>query len=145
MLQLGYSSVLFVKQRKIHPWGVRAVQSSSVTQLNVQLFGTPWTAAHQASLSITNSRSLLKLMSIESVMATQKKRGAHFWLLFLYVFFLLPVSLPYVNWISKEGCLFHLRFSFQSSDLPLIYFHGFFLSLSFTHHYFALLFPILTT
>ena len=33
----------------------------------VQLFVTPWTAAHQASLSITNSRSLLKLMSIESM------------------------------------------------------------------------------
>ena len=32
------------------------------------LFATPWTAAHQASLSLTNSRSLLKLMSIESVM-----------------------------------------------------------------------------
>ena len=35
---------------------------------HVQLFVTPWTAAHQASLSITNSRSLLKLMSIELVM-----------------------------------------------------------------------------
>ena len=35
---------------------------------HVQLFATPWTAAHQASLSITNSWSLLKLMSIESVM-----------------------------------------------------------------------------
>ena len=34
----------------------------------VRLFVTPWTAAHQASLSITNSRSLLKLVSIESVM-----------------------------------------------------------------------------
>ena len=34
----------------------------------VRLFATPWTAAHQASLSITNSRSLLKLMSVESVM-----------------------------------------------------------------------------
>ena len=34
----------------------------------VRLFVTPWTAAHQASLSITNSRSLLKLMSIELVM-----------------------------------------------------------------------------
>ena len=34
----------------------------------VQLFATPWTAARQASLSITNSQSLLKLMSIESVM-----------------------------------------------------------------------------
>ena len=34
----------------------------------VRLFATPWTAARQASLSITNSRSSLKLMSIESVM-----------------------------------------------------------------------------
>ena len=34
---------------------------------HVQLFATPWTAAHQTSLSITNSQSLLKLMSIESV------------------------------------------------------------------------------
>ena len=34
----------------------------------VWLFATPWTAAHQASLSITNSQSLLKLTSIESVM-----------------------------------------------------------------------------
>ena len=41
-----------------------SVQSLS----HVQLFATPWTAAHQASLSITNSWSLLKLMSIESVM-----------------------------------------------------------------------------
>ena len=42
---------------------------SSVQSLScVWLFATPWTAACQASLSITNSRSLLKLMSIESVM-----------------------------------------------------------------------------
>ena len=42
---------------------------SSVQSLShVQLFVTPWTAACEASLSITNSRSLLKLMSIESVM-----------------------------------------------------------------------------
>ena len=39
---------------------------SSVSR--VRLFATPWTAAHQASLSITNSKSLLKLMSIELVM-----------------------------------------------------------------------------
>ena len=42
---------------------------SSVQSLShVQLFATAWTAAHQASLSITNSQSLLKLISIESVM-----------------------------------------------------------------------------
>ena len=44
--------------------GFSSVQSLS----HVQLFATPWTAARQASLSITNSWSLLKLMSIESVM-----------------------------------------------------------------------------
>ena len=42
-------------------WCISSVQSLS----HVQLFVTPWTAAHQASLSITNSQSLLKLMSIE--------------------------------------------------------------------------------
>ena len=46
-----------------------SIQFSSVQSLSrVQLFATPWTAAHQASLSITNSQSLLKLMSIELVM-----------------------------------------------------------------------------
>ena len=43
----------------------------------VRLFATPWTAARQASLSITNSRNLLKLMSIESVMPTQQIGRAH--------------------------------------------------------------------
>ena len=48
---------------------VNTVQFSSVQWLSrVWLFATPWTAARQASLSITNSKSLLKLMSIESVM-----------------------------------------------------------------------------
>ena len=47
-------------------WEVVAVQSLSC----VRLFATPWTAAHQSSLYFTISRSLLKLMSIESVMAS---------------------------------------------------------------------------
>ena len=47
------------------------VQFSSVQSLShVRLFATPWTAVRQASLSITNSWSLCKLMSIESVMAS---------------------------------------------------------------------------
>ena len=46
-----------------------SVQFSSVQSLSrVRLFAAPWTAARQASLSITNSQSLLKLMSIEWVM-----------------------------------------------------------------------------
>ena len=45
------------------------IQFSSVQSLNhAQLFATPVTAAHQASLSITNSQGLLKLMSMKSVM-----------------------------------------------------------------------------
>ena len=48
---------------------MRQFQFSSVQSLSrVQLFATPWAAAHQASLSIINSQSLLKLKSIESVM-----------------------------------------------------------------------------
>ena len=47
---------------------VSSVQSLS----SVQLFMTPWTVAHQASLSITNSWSLLKLMSIESVIPSNR-------------------------------------------------------------------------
>ena len=42
--------------------------SSVQSPIRVRLFATPWTAAHQASLSFTNSQSFLKLMSIESVM-----------------------------------------------------------------------------
>ena len=57
-------------------------------------------------------------------------------------FFLLPLSLLYVNWASQEAI--YLRFSLQSLDLPLFYFHGLFPSLSFSHHHFGLLFPILS-
>ena len=47
----------------------QVAQFCSVQSLSlVQLFATPWIAAHQASLSITNSRSSLRLLSIESVM-----------------------------------------------------------------------------
>ena len=50
-------------------WVTLELLISSVQSLScVQLFVTPWTAARQASLSFTNSQSLLKLMSIESVM-----------------------------------------------------------------------------
>ena len=53
----------------------------------VQLFATPWTAAHQASLSITNSRNSLKLRSIESVMPSSH-------LILCRPLLLLPQSLP---------------------------------------------------
>ena len=59
--------------------------------------------------------------------------------------FFLPLGLPYVNWASQECYLFYLRSSLRSLDLPLFYFRGLFPSLSFSHHHFGLLLPILTT
>ena len=53
-----------ILSKTIYRFNVQSVQLLS----RVWLFVTPWTAAHQASLSTTNSQSLLKLMSIESVM-----------------------------------------------------------------------------
>ena len=44
----------------------------------------------------------------------------------LFMFFLLPLGLPYVNWASQECCLFCPRSSIQSPDLPLFYFRGLF-------------------
>ena len=58
------------KKVKVGLWV--SLQFSSVQLLScVWLFATPWIAAHQASLSITNSRSLPKLMSIKSVMPSR--------------------------------------------------------------------------
>jgi len=72
---------------------------SSVQLLSlVQLFVTPWTTAHQASLSITKSQSLLKLMSIESVMPSNH--------LILCHTLLLPTSIfPSIRVFSKESVL----------------------------------------
>ena len=62
-----------------------------------------------------------------------------------YMFFFSPLGLSYVNWASQECCLFYLRSSLRSSDLPLFYFCGLFPSLSFSHRHFGLLSPILPT
>ena len=59
---------------------------------------TPGTAAHQASLSITNSRSLLKLMSIESVMPFNH-------LILCHPFLLLPSVFPSIRVFSSESVL----------------------------------------
>ena len=44
----------------------------------------------------------------------------------LFIWFSPPLGLPYVNWASQECCLFYLRSSLRSSDLPLFYFWGLF-------------------
>ena len=69
----------------------------------VQLFATPWTAAHQASLSFTISQSLLKLMSVESVMPSN-----HF--ILCCPFLLLPSVFPSIRIFSSESAL-HIRWS----------------------------------
>ena len=66
------------------------------------------------------------------------------WLLFLNVFS-SPLGQPFVSWASQDCCLFYLRPSLWSSDLPLFSFHGLSPSLSFSHRHSVLLFPILTT
>ena len=77
-----------------------SVQFSSVSQ-SCPTLSTPWTAARQASLSITNSRSLLKLMSIKSGMPSN-----HF---ILCCPFLFPPSIfPSIRVFSSESVL-HIR------------------------------------
>ena len=88
-------------------------QFSSVQLLSrVQLFVTPWTAAHQASLSITHSQSLLKLMSFESVMPSNH-------LLLSHPLLLLPSIFPSIGAFSNES-VHHNRWpkSFSFSISP---------------------------
>ena len=94
-------------QRAGHDWVtntfIRYIGSrhwfSSVQSLSlVWLFATPWTAARQASLPITNSQSLLKLMSIESVMPSNHLIPCHPLLFLLSVF-------PSIRVFSSESVL----------------------------------------
>ena len=81
-----------------------SVQFSSVPSLrHVRLFATPWTAALQASLSITNSQSLLKLMFIELVMPSNH-------LIFFHPLPLPPSVFPSIRVFSSESVL-HIRWS----------------------------------
>ena len=74
-------------------------QFSSVQSLSrVWLFAIPWTAAHQASLSITNSQSLLKLMCIESVIPSNH-------LILCRPLLLLPSIYPSIRVLSNESAL----------------------------------------
>ena len=83
-------------------WGELGLLVQSVQWLShVQLFATPWTAAHQALLSIANSRSLLKLMSIVSVMPSSH-------LILGRPLLLLPSFFPSIRVFSNESAL-HIR------------------------------------
>ena len=71
---------------------------SSQSLSRVQLFVTPWTAAHHASLSFTSTQNLLKLMSIESVMPSNHPILCHLLLL-------LPLVFPSIKVFSNESAL----------------------------------------
>ena len=79
---------------KIFDNQIRSDQSLS----HVRLFATPWITAYQASLSFTNSRSLPKLMSIESVMPSNH-------LILCRPLFLLPSVFPSIRVFSSESVL----------------------------------------
>ena len=100
-------------------WFIYTVQSLSRVQLFathvvVQLFATPWTSACQASLFITNSWSLLKLMSIESVTPSNH-------LILCHPLLLPPSIFPSIRVFSNES-VFHSRWpkywSFSFSISP---------------------------
>ena len=89
------------------------VRFGSVQPLSrVRLFATPWIAAHQASLSIINSRSSLKLMCIESVMPSSH-------LILCRPLLLLPLIPPSIRVFSNESAL-HTRWpKFWSFSLSI--------------------------
>ena len=96
---------------------MHSVEFSSVQLLSrVRLFATPWIAARQASLSITNSRSSLKLTSIESVMPSSH-------LILCHSLLLLPPIPPSIRVFSNESTLcmrwpkyWHFSFSISPSN-----------------------------
>ena len=102
--------------RLIHYRSWKLKQQFSSVQLlsHVRLFVTPWTAVWQASLSITSSQSLLKLMSIESVMPANH-------LILCRPLLLLPSIFPSIRVFSNESAL-HIRWpnywSFSFSISP---------------------------
>ena len=112
----SFSVLEFIVKHFINTWGCFNIfQFGSVHLLScVRLFMTPWTATRQASLSITNSQSSLKLMSIESVMPSNH--------LILCCPLLLPPSMfPSIRVFSNESVL-HIRWpkywSFSFSISP---------------------------
>ena len=100
MRQVGDLCLWLLRRKRIRLYFT--VSSSSVQLLSqVRLFATPWTTAHQASLSITNFRSLLKFMSVESVMPSNH-------LILCHPLLLLPSISPRIRVFSNESVL-HIR------------------------------------
>ena len=104
-------------EEKRTPLSFALLDSQSVQSLShIQLFATPWTAARQASLSIINSQSSPKLMSIESVIPSNH-------LILCCPFLLLPSIFPNIRIFSNELALgirwpkyWHFSFSISPSN-----------------------------
>ena len=101
---------------------VLCISFSSVQSLShVRLFATPWTAAHQASLSITSSWSLLKLMSIEAVMPCNHLILCHALLLLPWIFLSIRVfsdeSVLHIRWPNYWSFSFSISPSNEYSGL----------------------------
>ena len=79
-------------------WTMKSIVVAVQSLCHVQLFATPWTAAHQASLSFTISQSLLELMSIELVMLSNL-------LILCHPLLLLPSVFPSIRVFSYELAL----------------------------------------
>ena len=99
---LAAAAIIMTNEESLWPYELKLkpfLQFSSVQSLScVRLFATPWIAARQASLSIRNSRSSLKLMSIESVMPSSR-------LILCRPFLLLPPLPPSIWVFSNESTL----------------------------------------
>ena len=117
-----YICVLCNKTQKklktnINPFSTQTKESSVQFLSHVGLFPIPWTAARQASLSITNSQSLLKLMSIELIMPSNH-------LILCLPLLLLPSIFPSIRVFSNKSVL-HIRWpkywSFSFSINPSKY------------------------
>ena len=98
LLLVFWNALYFWTLFSSNQWTFLLITSSVQSPSSVQLFVTPWTAAHQASLSITNSQSLPKLMSIESVISSNP-------LIFCHPLLLLPSIFPSIRVFSNESVL----------------------------------------
>ena len=103
--------------RSLYVWftvGFELLQFHSVQSLSrVQLFATPWTAARQASLFITNSQSLLKLMSIKSVMPSNHLILCHPLLLLPSIFTSIRVFFKWVSSLHQATKVFEFQLQHQ--------------------------------
>ena len=141
--QISVTALFYLKDsRKIHLRGVRARLSKDAKRRAPQRAGERERELALAPLFICLSLPgpvlcklgqpgvLFVLLEVPTLVL-----GPSFVLFSLFLYVCLSLGLSYVNWASQECCLFYLRSSLWSSDLPLFYFHWLFSSLSTSHRH----------